>query len=64
MVEIAFMIMIHETDLRLKLGEKPKQTHGMFEKTFLDALDDHAKQVGKSAKVSRKNLFLSSFQPV
>ena len=51
-------------DLRLKLGEIPKQTYGVFAKTFLDALDDHAKQVGKSAKVSRKNLFLSSFQPV
>ena len=41
-------------DLRLKLGEIPKQTYGMFEKTFLDVLDDHAPEKKKSIRANHK----------
>ena len=41
-------------DLRLKLGEIPTKTYGMFEKTFLDVLDDHAPEKKKSIRANHK----------
>ena len=47
-------------DLKIKLGEMPTKSYGIFEKTFVDVLDTHPPEKKKSVRTNQKQYVTKS----